>query len=138
MRSRFSTLRLLVAKWLCHNSVSRSPSGSGLNEHAEDPPRFQPRGIVGSHGGVGQERGGRLEILGNTVPSRFAFEQAADAGLGPVSQVALQLVPGRGEPGAAVEVDDPPQVPGGLGIGTIGSQNSIGSLFSICMFMSSI
>ena len=29
MAARSSTLRLLVAKWLCHISVSRSPSGSG-------------------------------------------------------------------------------------------------------------
>ena len=31
MAGRLSTLTLLVAKWLCHISVSRSPSGSGPN-----------------------------------------------------------------------------------------------------------
>ncbi len=56
-----------------------------------------------------------LEFCGHAVCGRLAGQHAVETGLGPVLQIALDLAPGRREAGAAVQVDDAPQVPGCFG-----------------------
>jgi hypothetical protein len=91
----------------------------GPEQHAVDPPRLQPRGVVGSDRRVGQQRRGGIEVVGNAVAAGLAVEEADDTGLRAIFQVAPQLVPGGGEPRAAVQVDHPAQVPGGRLVGDV-------------------
>ena len=89
-------------------------------EHAVDPPALEAIGLGRGQRPVGQAVGERGEIRGNAAGSGPPFQQPVDRRFGAVLQVALDLVPGGGEAGPAVQVDDPPQVPGRPGIRHIG------------------
>ena len=110
IRPRSLTFSTLVAKWLCHMSTSRSPSGSGAEEHAVDPPGLELSGIAG--GTDGQGGGVLLEVFRHAPGARRAGEEPADTGLGAVGQVAADLVPRCGETGAAVKAYHAFEVPG--------------------------
>src|SRR4029453_9681665 len=100
----------------------RQPFGErvGAEEHPKDPPGLEPAGVVGADRRVGEEFGGGVEFAWHTGESRLAGEKAVDTRLRAVLEVALQFVPGGGEPGPAVQVDDAAKVPRALLIGRVG------------------
>ncbi len=53
-------------------------------------------------------------------PLKFTLENPAERRLEPVGQIALELTPGRTQPGPAMQVGHPRRVPGGLGTGLVG------------------
>src|SRR5262249_20212352 len=62
---------------------------------------------------VGQVVGDLLEVVGHAFTPRFALKQATDAFRWPILEVALDLAPGAGVAGAAVQMDHAAQVPRG-------------------------
>ena len=60
----------------------------------------------------------RVEVLRHSV-STLPLKESIDAFLDSVLEVALELRPGRSEPGAAVEVNDPAKIPVRLLIGRV-------------------
>ena len=92
----------------------------GAEEHAVDPPALEAIGLGRGQRQVGQAVGERGEVRGDAAGSGLALQQPVDRRLGAVLQVALELVPGGGEAGPAVQVDDPAEVPGRGGVRDIG------------------
>ena len=99
----------------------RQPLGQRVRaeEHAVDPPAFEAIGLGRGQRQLGQAVGERGEIRGNAAGSGLPFQQPVDRRFGAVLQVAPDLVPGGGEAGPAVQVDDPAEVPGRIGVGDI-------------------
>ena len=89
-------------------------------EHAVDPPALEATGVGRGQRPVGQAVGERGEIRGDAAGSGLPLQEPVDRRFGAVLQIALQLLPGGGEAGPAVQVDDPPQVPGHGLVGDIG------------------
>ena len=115
MAARSLTFWLPVAKWLCHISESRSPSGSGPSSmrkihHAL---RRSGRPVATAASAIAAEARSNSAAApaGSIRPARSRSTLAS----GPSSRSRLQLLAGRGESRPAVEVDDAAEVPGRFG-----------------------
>jgi hypothetical protein len=86
----------------------------GREEHAKDPPGLEPIGRRRRRGRVSKRRGNHLEVFHGAVDPRLPLQDTRDAGLGPVAQIALDLVPRGGKPRAAMQVRDPGEIPRSL------------------------
>ena len=89
-------------------------------EHAVDPPGLEATGVGRGQRPVGQAVGERGEIRGDAAGSGLPLQEPVDRRFGAVLQIALELLPGGGKAGPAVQVDDPPRVPGHSFVGDIG------------------
>ncbi len=91
--------------------------GVGREDQAEEPPRLEASRVARSDRGLAQDARDPLEHLGLGRSERpaFSIEQAVDAGLGTLREVAPDLDPARRKPGAAVQVGHTTEVPGRLG-----------------------
>src|SRR5207248_9745650 len=84
-------------------------------ETAVKPPGFQSLRAARIGRSLPDHRGQRLEIGWDTFKPRVTVEQSGDGRLRPVGQVALQLWPGGGKTGPAMQMNNPLEVPGGGG-----------------------
>ena len=100
----------------------RQPLGQRIRaeEHAVDPPAFQAIGLGRGQRQVGQAvgEGGEVRRARRGTGPCPSSSRSID-GFGAVLQVAPDFVPGGGEAGPAVQVDDPAEVPGRIGVGDI-------------------
>ncbi len=90
----------------------------GTEEHAVKPPCLQPDDLAGRDGRRAEQLGGSGEIS-RRAHRHAAGQETVDAGVGSVLQIALQLLPGRRKPGATMQVNDMPQIPGCPVVGRI-------------------
>src|SRR5262245_2761081 len=81
----------------------------GAEVHPVHPPRLQPAGGARR---VGQGVGGLLEVLRHAVAPRLAGQDAGDALVRAVGQVAIDLAAGGAEARPTVQVNDAAAVPG--------------------------
>src|SRR5262249_51880950 len=91
----------------------------GPEQHPEDPPGPEPPGVAGADRRDGECVSGFGETLRYALAVALPPEDAVEARLGPVLEIALDLLPGGGEPSPAVHVDHPTHVPGRLRTGGI-------------------
>ncbi|HEY2415423.1 MAG TPA: hypothetical protein VGI40_24485 [Pirellulaceae bacterium] len=87
----------------------------GSEQAAVEPPGFETLGTAGIGGGLANDGGERVEFGRSAGELGLTGEKARNGGFRAIFEVALDLGPGGAEGGAAVEMDDALEVPGGGG-----------------------
>jgi hypothetical protein len=88
-------------------------------EHAINPPGLKPVGVAGAGCRIAEQIRGRRELGGNPLGAARTSQNAIHSSFGPIVQIALQFVPGRGEAGPAAERPDSGEVPWSARAGAI-------------------